>query len=144
MSNSDIDCLCNEIDFYPIVGKSIIFLQGDFGNCYYCIASGKVSLYLEASKDREMAIGREFGALRGCKYENSSETLDSLGGFIYNFVTYVLTHVLILRQINYHTAHWSRIRWICYPIHISETTIMCRCIIGGWLLVTNYACWFIW
>lgn len=110
MSNSDIDCLCNEIDFYPIVGKSIIFLQGDFGNCYYCIASGKVSLYLEASKDREMAIGREFGALRGCKYENSSETLDSLGGFIYNFVTYVLTHVLILRQINYHTAHWSRIR----------------------------------
>ncbi len=94
MSNSDIDCLCNEIDFYPIVGKSIIFLQGDFGNCYYCIASGKVSLYLEASKDREMAIGREFGALRGCKYENSTETLDALGNFINNSVTYSFTQPL--------------------------------------------------
>ena len=74
-----MDTLCNEIDSVSTVGKSILFLQGDFGNVYYMIAKGSVKLYLEKSKDKEMQIGREFGALRGVPYPNSAESLDSLG-----------------------------------------------------------------
>jgi hypothetical protein len=47
MTTGELDYLCNNIDFYPIIGWSLIFLQGDFGNCYYMIATGTVSLYLE-------------------------------------------------------------------------------------------------
>lgn len=71
--SSDIDCLCNEIDWVPQVGKSILFLQGDFGNVYYMIAKGHVELYLESSKDKEMVIAREFGHLRGQPYKPTTD-----------------------------------------------------------------------
>jgi CRP-like cAMP-binding protein len=68
-SSVAMETLCNEIDFYPCVdAKSIMFLQGDFGNCYYMIGDGAVDLYLVQGKDKEMDIGREFGALRGVSY----------------------------------------------------------------------------
>ena len=41
-----------------------------------------------------MVIGREFGSLRGCKYENSTETLDGLGSFPNHSLAYSLTHLL--------------------------------------------------
>jgi len=63
LSSADMDKLCNEVDWNPLVRKSIIFLQGDFGNVYYMIAKGTVALYLEPSKDKEMSIAREFGHL---------------------------------------------------------------------------------
>ena len=68
-SHTAMDTLCNEIDYYPCVdNKSVMFLQGDFGNCYYIIAEGKVDLYLEQSKDKEMENGRIFGSTRGVPY----------------------------------------------------------------------------
>lgn len=76
---SAMDTLCNEIDSVSTVGKSILFLQGDFGNVYYMIGKGSVQLYLEKSKDREMEIGREFGALRGVPYPHSLTSLQALG-----------------------------------------------------------------
>ena len=62
---SEMDKLCNEVDWIPTIGRSILFLQGDFGNVYYMIAQGTVGLYLESSKDKEMVIAREFGSMRG-------------------------------------------------------------------------------
>jgi CRP-like cAMP-binding protein len=73
------DTLCNEVDYVRTKGKSILFLQGDFGNVYYIIARGEVKLYLCMSKDREMEIGREFGALRGVPYTGDMDTLNKLG-----------------------------------------------------------------
>jgi CRP-like cAMP-binding protein len=82
-----MDTLCNEIDSVSTVGKSILFLQGDFGNVYYMIAKGEVGLYLEKSKDREMELEREFGSMRGVSYEGSLHSLDALG-----------THIATLRE----------------------------------------------
>jgi CRP-like cAMP-binding protein len=73
------DTLCNEVDYVRTKGKSILFLQGDFGNVYYIIARGEVKLYLCMSKDREMEIGREFGALRGVPYTGDMDNLNKLG-----------------------------------------------------------------
>ena len=72
-SHQAMDMLCNEIDYYQAVdSKSIMFLQGDFGNCYYMIGDGKVDLYLVQGKDKEMDMGREYGALRGIPYEGKN------------------------------------------------------------------------
>lgn len=84
ISMSEMDQLCNELDWYPYIGRSILFLQGDFGNVYYMIAAGRVGLYLEPSKDREMTIAREFGQLRGQPFRGSDEDLQRLGNNIFN------------------------------------------------------------
>ncbi|KAJ1421723.1 hypothetical protein B484DRAFT_452613 [Ochromonadaceae sp. CCMP2298] len=81
---SEMDTLCNEIDWIPYVGRSILFLQGDFGNCYYMLARGRVGLYLEPSKDREMEVAREFGHLRQQPFEGINEDLDRIGNLIFN------------------------------------------------------------
>jgi len=65
MTPQELDYLCNNVEFHPIIGWSLIFLQGDFGNCYYMIATGSVDLYLEQSRDREMILSRDYGHLRG-------------------------------------------------------------------------------
>lgn len=78
-SHTAMDTLCNEIDFYPAIdAKSIMFLQGDFGNCYYIIAEGFVDLYLEQSKDKEMENGRTFGKHRGVSYRGDDFAGDLL------------------------------------------------------------------
>lgn len=79
---SEMDQLCNEIDWFPYVGRSILFLQGDFGNVYYMVAGGRVGLYLEPSKDREMSIAREFGDLRSIPFEGTDQDLEKLGNKI--------------------------------------------------------------
>lgn len=81
---SEMDKLCNELDWIPLIGRSILFLQGDFGNVYYMIARGTVGLYLEPSKDREMVIAREFGSLRAQPYHGTDEDLQRLGNNIFN------------------------------------------------------------
>jgi CRP-like cAMP-binding protein len=82
VSFSEMDQLCNELDWYPLIGRSIIFLQGDFGNVYYMVANGNVGLFLEPSKDREMAIAREFGAMRAHPFLGTDEDLKRLGNNI--------------------------------------------------------------
>ena len=84
ISFSEMDTLCNEVDWIPYIGRSILFLQGDFGNVYYMIARGRVGLYLEPSKDREMVIAREFGKLRAQPYHGTDEELNALGNNIIN------------------------------------------------------------
>lgn len=83
LNASDMERLCNEVDWNPLVGKSIIFLQGDFGNVYYMIAKGSVSLYLEPSKDKEMQIAREFANHRGQFFSASEEECLKLGNLIF-------------------------------------------------------------
>ena len=82
--STEMDQLCNEIDWIPFIGKSILFLQGDFGNVYYMIAQGSVGLFLEPSKDREMSIAREYGHLRAKPFTGRDEELKSLGNNIAN------------------------------------------------------------
>ena len=65
LSASDMRKLCNELDWVACFGKSLIFLQGDFGAVFYMIAHGAVDLYLETSKDKEMSNARQYGDLRG-------------------------------------------------------------------------------
>jgi hypothetical protein len=84
ISFSEMDQLCNELDWIPLVGRSILFLQGDFGNIYYMIAHGSVGLYLEPSKDREMTVARDFGGLRSQPFLGTNEDLNSLGNNIFN------------------------------------------------------------
>lgn len=81
---SEMDALCNELDFVRHIGRQILFLQGDFGNVYYMIAKGTVGLYLEPSKDREMTIARQFGNLRGQPYNGTNLELEKLGINILN------------------------------------------------------------
>jgi len=82
VSFSDMDKLCDEVDWLHTVGRSVLFLQGDFGNVYYMIAKGRVGLYLEPSKDREMAIGRDFGHLRQQSFQGTAADLAKLGNNI--------------------------------------------------------------
>lgn len=96
ISFSEMDTLCNELDWIPNIGRSILFLQGDFGNCYYLIASGRVGLYLEQSKDREMVVAREFGHLRNHPFTDSDEELNKLGTNIMNLpVNYFYFYLFI-------------------------------------------------
>lgn len=97
ISFSEMDTLCNELDWIPYIGRSILFLQGDFGNCYYIVARGKVGLYLEPSKDREMVIAREFGHLRLQPFKGEDEDLARLGTNIVNLPVRWFCHVDHLR-----------------------------------------------
>jgi len=84
LSFSEMDQLCNEIDYIPSVGRSILFLQGDYGNVYYIIVRGRVGLYQESNKDREVVVNREFGHLRLKLYLDSDDDLNRLGSNIVN------------------------------------------------------------
>jgi CRP-like cAMP-binding protein len=87
LSSGDIDRVCNEVDYIPCMGRSILFLQGDFGNVWYMVAKGRVALYLEPSKDKEMVIAREFGSLRGVPYTGTDQDLLRLGMNIFTVQT---------------------------------------------------------
>jgi CRP-like cAMP-binding protein len=83
LSSSDLEQIANEVDYHRVIGRSLLFLQGDYGNCYYIVARGSVDLYFEASKDREMSLSRDFGALRGKPLILSDIELVQLGKKIY-------------------------------------------------------------
>ena len=53
ISNSELDMLCNEIDYVPTLGRSVLFLQNDYCNVYYMIARGRVGLYVESDKEKK-------------------------------------------------------------------------------------------
>jgi hypothetical protein len=79
LKDEDKNTLANEVDWQPIVGRSIVFLQGDFGNVYYMIGAGTVGLYLEKSEDKQMSIAREFGDYRQKEFPGTDEDLSKLG-----------------------------------------------------------------
>jgi len=79
LKDEDKYTLANEVDWQPIVGRSIVFLQGDFGNVYYMIGAGTVGLYLEKSEDKQMSIAREFGDYRQKEFPGTDEDLSKLG-----------------------------------------------------------------
>lgn len=80
LSANDMSLLSNNIECLDCTGRTLIFLQGDFGACFYIIASGTIDLYLESSKDKEMSNCRNFGVFRGCKFD--LEKCSSLGRHI--------------------------------------------------------------
>lgn len=84
ISFSEMDQLCNEVDAIPSLGRSILFLQGDYGNVYYMIVRGRIGLYQEPNRDREVVVNREFGHLRLKLYLDSDEDLYRLGSHIVN------------------------------------------------------------
>jgi hypothetical protein len=65
LSSKEMEKLANELDWIACSGRSLIFLQGDFGEKFYMIAQGAVDLFLENSKDKEMINCRQYGDLRG-------------------------------------------------------------------------------
>lgn len=69
MSSFDMDLLTNNIECIDCTGRTLIFLQGDFGACFYIIATGNIELYLEPSKDKEMSNCRNFGVYRGNSFD---------------------------------------------------------------------------
>mmetsp|Transcript_21474 Transcript_21474/g.36151 ORF Transcript_21474/g.36151 Transcript_21474/m.36151 type:complete len:606 (-) Transcript_21474:178-1995(-) len=69
MSALDMDLLTNNIECIDCTGRTLIFLQGDFGACFYIIATGNIELYLEPSKDKEMSNCRNFGVYRGSSFD---------------------------------------------------------------------------
>ena len=86
ITTNEMDQLCNEIDWIPTIGKSILFLQGDYGNVYYMIANGRVGLYLEPSKEREIQIATEFGDIVSKSFTGTDSDLRRLGNNILNLV----------------------------------------------------------
>jgi CRP-like cAMP-binding protein len=82
MSAADMDQLCNEVDYIEYTGRSIIFLQGDFGNCYYMIARGEVGLYMEPSKDKEMSLGRDYARYRAKPFPPTLTDLSVFGKYL--------------------------------------------------------------
>ena len=86
LTSNEMELLCNEIDWIPTIGKSILFLQGDYGNVYYMIANGRVGLYLEPSKEREIQIAKEFGDTVSKSFTGTDIDLRRLGNNIMNLV----------------------------------------------------------
>jgi hypothetical protein len=65
LTGSELRKLSNEVDWVDCTGRTLIFLQGDYGACFYMIAQGSIDLFLETSKDKEMVNCRKYGDLRG-------------------------------------------------------------------------------
>jgi hypothetical protein len=65
LTGSELRKLSNQVDWVDCSGRTLIFLQGDYGACFYMIAQGSIDLFLETSKDKEMVNCRKFGDLRG-------------------------------------------------------------------------------
>lgn len=133
ISFSEMDALCNELDWIPYIGRSILFLQGDFGNCYYMIASGRVGLYLEPSKDREMVIAREFGQQRLQPFQGTDEDLLRLGQNIINLPVSRIEHNnhLVFMIFIVCTVYFvffkarSRIWRVRHPRNFQQDSIVC-------------------
>ncbi len=80
MSRAEVDILCDEIDIVKCFGKAIVFMQGDYGNKYYAIARGEVSLYQEPNRQMEVENARLYGHLRGMEFPGNEEDFVRLGG----------------------------------------------------------------
>ena len=65
LTGNELRKLSNEVDWVDCSGRTLIFLQGDYGACFYMIAQGSIDLFLETSKDKEMVNCRKFGDFRG-------------------------------------------------------------------------------
>jgi hypothetical protein len=104
MSSLHMDLLTNNIECMDCTGRTLVFLQGDFGACFYIMATGNIELYLEPSKDKEMANCREFGVFRGSNFD--LEKCGSLGRHIvtlkagWRFMFYSLQSCFV--QYNYY------------------------------------------
>lgn len=84
MSRAEVEILCDEIDIIKCFGKAIVFMQGDYGNKYYAIARGEVSLYQEPNRQKEVENARLYGHLRGMEFSGNQEDFARLGGeYIY-------------------------------------------------------------
>jgi CRP-like cAMP-binding protein len=77
LTAAELKKLSNEVDWVDCTEQTLIFLQGDYGACFYMIAQGSIDLYLETSKDKEMTNCRSFGDLRGRRIQ--SEDCNQLG-----------------------------------------------------------------
>lgn len=97
---SEMDQLCDRTELYPVIGRSILFLQGDFGNVFYIVAQGHVNLFYEQSKDREIVLAGQFEKMRAAPYTGTDEGLEILGNMIFSpqvILSIKLLRVLICR-----------------------------------------------
>ena len=64
LTSTEYEKMANELDWVAQETASVIFLQGDYGSCFYIIAQGAVDLFLEPSKEKEMHNCRQYGIYR--------------------------------------------------------------------------------
>lgn len=64
LTPTEYEKMANELDWAAQETASVIFLQGDYGSCFYIIAQGAVDLFLEPSKEKEMHNCRQYGIYR--------------------------------------------------------------------------------
>ena len=80
MKESEKDRFCQDVQVMPPIDDfSILFLQGDTGNCYYIIAYGQIGLYLERDQDKENEIGRRYGTYRHRAFPGTEVELRQVG-----------------------------------------------------------------
>jgi CRP-like cAMP-binding protein len=79
-NEAEKDKLCEEIEMVPQISHySILFLQGDIGQCFFLIAYGNIGLYLELDKDKITDIARTFGAYRYREFPGDEDRFQQLG-----------------------------------------------------------------
>jgi hypothetical protein len=104
-----MDMLCDEIDYVPVLGRSMLFLQGDYGNVYYMIARGRVGLYVESEKEKERNIEMNYGHMRAKPYAGTDEELSDLGENVLTLhVSYVRHNIIsssLLFMLSSHLHH---------------------------------------
>lgn len=99
LGESEMDMLCNEVDYVPTLGRSMLFLQGDYGNVYYMIARGRVGLYVESEKEKERNIEMNYGHMRAKPYAGTDEELSGLGENVLTLHVSKITTMLYIHHI---------------------------------------------
>jgi CRP-like cAMP-binding protein len=80
LAPAELQSLAQEVDFLQSgSAAALLFLQGDFGNCFYIIVSGGVGLYVNRSAESEMENARDLGACRGEPLPDPPRNLEALG-----------------------------------------------------------------
>lgn len=75
----EMQCLAEDVEFLQSPSKSLLFLQGDFGSCFYIIVSGGVGLYVNNSTEKEHENSRDLGGFRGGPLPDAQKNLEDLG-----------------------------------------------------------------
>ena len=100
LSCLEIDVISIDIELTPTtIGRSILILQGDYGDIYYMIARGSVGLYIETDKYNEKKLDKKYGHLRSQHYEGSNEDLKGSGEK--NLTLQVSLHVMLYQYFYY-------------------------------------------
>jgi CRP-like cAMP-binding protein len=63
---------------------SLLFLQGDYGDCFYIVVRGGIGLYVQKSTEKENENSRDIGCYRGLPLPNPAANLEAMGECVAN------------------------------------------------------------